>query len=164
MKLVRPLVLSLATAGITVLAPATVTQAAEACDPADKRTYTVIRSSWYAYDSGTLRNRSNGTLSKTYTHSTNKSLNTTKSAEVGGSVSSVVAEINAKFGISVSATASYTTSTSFTVKAPAHTSVSYKDGIKQRTYSVKRVHLDTRCRTSTTYGSVQAADNVSVAS
>ncbi|KQX59420.1 hypothetical protein ASE09_03845 [Streptomyces sp. Root66D1] len=83
--------------------------------------------------------------------------------EVGLSASAVIAEVNAKFGISSSVTASYTTTTAFTVTAPAHTTVSYKDGILMRAYNVKRVHTYSNCTTSTTYGKILAMDNYSEA-
>jgi hypothetical protein len=136
----------------------------EVCDVRDSRTYTQTGLTWYRYDSGTLANSSAGTISKTFTHTFTASLTTTVSAEVGLSVSSVVAEINTKVGVSVAVTASVSSSTSFTVTAPAHTTVSYKDGIAKRTYSVKRVHTYSNCHQATTYGSVVAADNYSVAS
>ncbi|MEU5253220.1 hypothetical protein [Streptomyces longwoodensis] len=135
----------------------------EVCEVRDSRTYTQTGLSWYQYDSGTLVNSSAGTISKTFTHTINASLTTTVSAEVGLSVSGVVAEINAKVGVSVAVTASVTRGTTFTVTAPAHTTVSYKDGIAKRTYSVKRVHTYSNCHQATTYGSVVAADNYSVA-
>ncbi|MFE0778488.1 hypothetical protein [Streptomyces sp. NPDC058861] len=135
----------------------------EYCQPHDQRTYTSTGNSWYSYDSGTLKNTSGGTISKTFTHSSNKSKSTEVSAEVGLSASAVVAEINAKYGVSTSVTASYTTTTTFTVTAPPRTTVSYKDGIMQRSYSIKKVHTYSNCTTSTTYGRVLAMDNYSEA-
>jgi len=76
----------------------------------------------------------------------------------------VVAEVNTKVGVTVSAKAAYTTSTSFTVTAPPHTTVSYRDGIMKRPYSVKRVRRDDGCATTTTYGTAVMADNYSVGS
>jgi hypothetical protein len=133
------------------------------CEPYDVRSYTQTSSVWYASDSGTLANNSGGTISKAFTHSSNQSLGSTVSAEVGASVSTVVAEVNAKLGVSVAVTASYTTSTTFTVTAPAHTTVTYRDGILKRTYSVKKVHTYSNCAQATTYGTAWLADSYSVA-
>lgn len=140
------------------------TPAMSYCSPTDTRTYTQTSAAWYASDSGTLRNGSAGTITKSFTHTANRSLTSTVSAEVGAKVSIVVSEINAKLGVSVSVTAAYTTSTTFTVTAPAHTTVSYRDGILKRAYSVKRVRRDDNCVIKTTYGTATMADNYSVAS
>lgn len=136
----------------------------EVCEVHDNRTYTQTSLTWYKFDSGTLVNNSAGSISKAFTHTFSASLTTTVSAEVGLSVDSVVAEVNAKAGVSVAVTASVSSSTTFTVTAPAHTTVSYKDGIAKRTFSVKKVHTYSNCNQATTYGSVVAADNYSVAS
>lgn len=137
--------------------------AAEHCQPHDYRSYTSTGSSWHSYDSGVLNNPSAGTISKTFTHSSNKSKTTEVSAEVGLTAGAVVAEINAKYGVSTSVTASYTTSTRFTVTAPPRTKVTYKDGILQRSYTVKKVHTYSNCTTRTTYGKVLAMENYSEA-
>ncbi len=163
MSLSRLLSVSVIAVVATGALPVASASAAPVCDVYDSRTYTQISSAWYAFDSGTLANKSAGTISKTYTHSGTASLSTTVSAEVGAKVSTVVAEVNAKLGVSVSATASYTRSTSFTVSAPPHTTVTYKDGILTRTYSVKRVHTYSNCQQRTSYGTVKAADNYSTA-
>ena len=160
----RALSVSAVTMIATAVLPVAAANASPYCDPGDSRTYTQVSTSWYRYDGGTLSNGSAGTISKTYTHSSNASLTTTVSAEVGAKVSTVVAEVNAKLGVSASVTASYTTSTSFTVSAPPHTTVTYKDGILIRNFSIKHVHLYTNCTTGTTYGTAKVADNYSRAS
>ncbi|MEU8433875.1 hypothetical protein AB0F18_13310 [Streptomyces sp. NPDC029216] len=157
------LALTCLSAGNAVAATVDPSPQSEYCQPHDQRIYTATGTSWFSYDSGTLKNTSGGTISKTFTHSATKSKSTDVSAEVGLTVSGVVAELNAKFGVSTSVTASYTTSTAFTVTAPAHKTVTYKDGILQRSYSVKRVHTYSNCRTSATYGRVLAMENYSEA-
>jgi hypothetical protein len=134
------------------------------CTAKDTRTYTQTSAVWYASDSGTLVNKSAGTLSQSFTHSSNKSLTSTVSAEVGAKVGLVVSEVTAKLGLSVAVTASYTTSTTFTVTAPPHTTVQYRNGIMKRTFSVKRVLRYEDCSTTTKYGTAVLADSYASAS
>lgn len=117
---------------------------------------------WYAFDSGTVINTSKkATISKSITHSSSESRSTTKSSEVGLSIKVWVADINAKYGYSVSKTVSYTRSDTFTVTAPPKTKVAYKDGIVIRKFRIKIYHLYDNCESKTTYGHVYAADNKS---
>ncbi|MBD0736179.1 hypothetical protein BGM09_23965 [Streptomyces sp. CBMA29] len=134
------------------------------CPPEDDRTYTQTASAWYGYDSGTLANNSAGTISKTYTHSSTKSLTTTVSSELQISANYVVAQVNAKLGLSTAIQASYTKSEAFTVTAPAHTTVKYKDGILKRTIRVKWDHTYSNCTVKTVTNFAYLADNYSEAS
>lgn len=133
------------------------------CDPGT--TYKLDKSqgwTWYQFDSGTVANKSKkATLHKTISHSSSESKTTTKSGEVGLSIKAWVAEINAKYGYSVSKTVAYTTTTTFVVDVPPKTTVKYKDGIIVRKFRVKIVHLYDNCESKTTYGTVKAADNYS---
>jgi hypothetical protein len=114
---------------------------------------------WYAYDSGSVVNNSRATAHKSITHSSSESKSTTKSGEVGLTINAWVAQINGKYGYSVSKTVAYTTTTSFTVDVPPKTKIKYKDGIIVRKFKVKISHVYTDCRTATSYGHVYAADN-----
>ena len=134
------------------------------CPPEDDRYYKQTASSWYASDSGTLVNKSAGTISKTYTHSSTHSLSTTVDADLGVSVDFVVASVNSKLHITATKTASYTTTTRFTVTAPAHTTVTYRDGILKRTIAVTWNHTYSNCTVKTVHGYAHLADNYSVAS
>lgn len=131
------------------------------CDPYTQRQYTQTAFAWYGFDSGTINNTSSGSVTKSFTHSKALSLGTTVSAEVGVKADVVVAEINEKVGVSVSVNAAYTTSTTFSVTAPAHTKISYKDGIAKRTYHVTVIQTYTNCDQRRTSGTVVAADNYS---
>lgn len=134
------------------------------CDPATS--YKLNKSqgfTWYAFDSGTIVNKSKkATIHRTISHSSSKSKTTTKSGEVGLSVKVWVADINAKYGYSVSKTVSYTRTDTFTVDVPPKSKVKYKDGIIVRKFRIKIVHLYDNCTTKTSYGHVYAADNRSV--
>lgn len=152
--------------GAMIAAVMVVPQAASAsdyCEPQTTRSYRQTSFSWYAYDSGTLNNTSSGTISKSFTHTANKSFTTTVSSEAGASASLVVVEINAKLGLSVAVTASYTTSTTFKVTAPPHTTISYKDGIARRIFTISVVQTYSNCNKATRTGSAQVADNYSEA-
>lgn len=129
------------------------------CEPAYTPFHTAAGSRWHAYDAGTLVNRSAGTISRTFTHSRSAAFSTTASAEVGASTKTIVAEVNAKFGISTSETASFTTFTSFTVTAPPWTRATYKDGILVRSHSARAVQTCSNCATRTTCATAQVADN-----
>lgn len=131
------------------------------CDPYTQRNYTQTGFTWYSFDSGTINNTSSGSVTKSFTHSKTVTLSTTVSAEVGVKATVAVAEINAKLGVSVSVSASYTTSTTFSVTAPAHTKVSYKDGIAKRTYQATVIQTYSNCDQRRTSGTVVAADNYS---
>lgn len=134
------------------------------CDPTVNRYYTQTSWSWLSYDGGTIDNRNSGaTLTKVYTHSSSYSYTTQVSAEVGVSAGVAVWEINAKLGVGVQVTGNYEYGTQFTVSAPPWTYVSYRDGVIQRTFSVRNVRTYSNCSTSTWYGTVWAADNYSTA-
>lgn len=153
--------------GGTAAASAPATPNTDYCTPADQRYYQQTSSAWYAYDAGTLVNTSAGTISKTYTHTSTKTLTTTVAGDLGMSVDFVVASVNTKLNISASNTASntatYTTTTTFTVTAPAHTTVSYTDGILKRTIFITWNHTYSNCTVKTVKDYAYLADNYSVA-
>ncbi|MFI0944381.1 hypothetical protein [Streptomyces sp. NPDC021020] len=134
------------------------------CPPEDDRYFQQTASSWYASDSGTLVNNSAGTITKTYTHTSNKSYSTTVAGDLGMSIDFVVASVNTKLNVSTSREASYTTTTTFTVTAPAHTTVSYRDGILKRTILITWYHTYSNCTVKTVRDYAYLADNYSVAS
>lgn len=134
------------------------------CPPEDDRYYQQTSSAWYAADSGTLINNSAGTISKAYTHTSNHSLTTTVAADLEVSVDYVVGHVNTSLNYSTSHTASYTTTTMFTVTAPAHTTVHYTDGILKRTILITWNHTYSNCTVKTVKDYAYLADNYSVAS
>jgi hypothetical protein len=134
-------------------------QHAPFCAPTDVRTFTSLGATWYAFDSGTLNNRSAGTITQSYAHTTEKSLTTTVSAEVGLKVSALISEVNVKFGLSAAVTAKYSKTTTFTVAAPPHTTIHFRNGILRRAFSVTRVRRDDTCIVTTTHGTAAVADS-----
>lgn len=149
-----------AVAGVTLglASPAVAMPNGPWCDQGATRYYTPAGYSWYRYDSGTINNNSSASMSKVYNHTFNASLSATVSAEVGVSAKYAVAEVNAKLGVSVNETMAITTSETFTINVGPYTSVTYKDGLVQRTYDVHIVYTYSNCSARDTYGQVSAPD------
>jgi hypothetical protein len=128
------------------------------CDPGYKRTYKQTSWSWYASDSGKIKNSSKATVHKSISYTFSASLGTTISASIGLSAKTAVAEINAQTSFSVTQTTSVTKSETFSVDVPPHSTITYRDGIVKRTFSVKQVQYFSNCDTRTKTTTVRVGD------
>ncbi|MFJ1709865.1 hypothetical protein [Kitasatospora sp. NPDC088346] len=158
-KIVAGVFAAVVSAGLLGAAAAAVDpgQSGNICDPYNERTYTQTGYEWGTSDSGTISNSSGATVSRAIARSASGTASVTVSAEVQASGSVVIAEIQAKLGVSVTASVTLTKTDTFTVAVPAYSTVSYRDGLIKRTYIVTVRHIASNCKvSSTTYGTVVA--------
>lgn len=162
-KLVGSTLAAVATIGVLGVAP-TAAHASSVCDPKFARTYTSEGYSWVHSDSETVKNTTAATFSRTISYTFAATLSTTVSGEVSVKAGIAVDEVNAKFGVSVSASVSVTKSDSFTVTVPAKTSIRYQSGIIKRKFHVVEKRTYSNCDTKSVGGYLYAADKLTVIS
>ncbi|MEV0531571.1 hypothetical protein [Kitasatospora sp. NPDC050463] len=131
------------------------------CEQVTNRYYEQIGWDWNSYDSGTISNSSGASISRAISRTKSASLSATASAEIQVSADVFVAEVQAKLGLSVTASVTLSATETFTVNVPAWTTVSYRDGIIQRRFSVRVVHTYSNCQTSTTWATASAPERFS---
>ncbi|MYX29054.1 hypothetical protein GTY75_20870 [Streptomyces sp. SID8381] len=153
------LVTALAMSGGALTAATAPASAGEQCTPHVTRSYAQTGSSWWQIAaSGTVKNGKAQQVRETVTFSNSGTHSTSASAEVGVSVSTVVAEINAKTSFSVDKSVSYTKGRSTTIVVGPHSTVHYKIGTKKRKFLVTIKRTYSNCKVTDSYGTVTAAD------
>jgi len=158
-KFISGLLAVATSAGALLLAPSAA-HASEVCDYKFTRSYTSEGYSWVMSDGETIRNTSSATVSRKITYTIAGSLSTTVSGEIALKASGAVAEVNAKFGVSVSASVTITRQDEFSVTVPAHTSISYRSGIIKRKYHVVEKTTYSNCDTKSKGGYASLADRL----
>lgn len=131
------------------------------CEPVTSRYYEQIGWDWKTSDSGTISNSSGASISRAIARTNSGTLTATAGAEISATVDTFIGEIQAKLGLSVSVSATVTNTETFTVNVPAWTTVSYRDGLIERRFSVRVVRTYSNCRTSTTWATASAPERYS---
>ncbi|MEE1782731.1 hypothetical protein PUR71_07330 [Streptomyces sp. SP17BM10] len=153
-------------AGVVGAAPASATgvdpgQSSVYCEPVTNRYYEQTGWDWSTHDSGTVSNNSGASISRAIARTNTGTLSATVSAEVSVSGNVLVTEIQATLGLSVTASATVSSTDTFTVNVPAWTTVRYNDGIINRRFGVRIVHTYSNCQTSTSWGTATAPERYS---
>ncbi|KJY26846.1 hypothetical protein VR45_36095 [Streptomyces sp. NRRL S-495] len=130
-------------------------------EPVTNRYYEQIGREWGASDSGTVSNGSGASISRAIARTKSATPSATASAEISATAEVFVAGIQAKLGLSVSVSATVTNTETFTVNVPAWTTVSYRDGLVDRRFSVRVVRTCSNCRTSTNWATASAPERYS---
>lgn len=147
---------------LTVAAPAF---AGEQCTPTTSRSYAQTSASWwFVAASGTVSNSNAREVREEVAIENSGTRSTTKSGEVSVSVDALVAEVNAKTSYSVNKSVTYTRGQKTTIVVGPRSTVVYKIGVMKRNFLVTQTHLASNCKTTTTYGTLSAADKTTTAS
>ncbi|WP_405776987.1 hypothetical protein [Streptomyces sp. NBC_01538] len=148
--------LALSGGALTTAAPAS---ASDVCDPHVTRSYSQLSSSWWLVAAnGTVENRKAKEVREEVAFQTSGTRSTSVSSEVGASVDTVVAEINAKTSFSVNKSVTVTKGRTTTIVVGPHSTVHYKIGVKKRKFLVTIKRIYSRCQTTESYGTVTGAD------
>ncbi|EGX60354.1 hypothetical protein SZN_08399 [Streptomyces zinciresistens K42] len=130
------------------------------CADISRRTYTEMASSWYkVVASGTIDNRDSPALVRdSAVAAEGARLKGEVSGEIGGSLGRAVAEINAMGPVTVEAEASFPKGWSKPLTVPAGERLSYRVGIKQRTYQVQVTRQFSSCVVVDSWAEVTVPD------
>mgnify|MGYP000875001575 CR=1 FL=1 len=145
---------------LSAVSGATPAHASVYCDPSEKRAYSYKGVVWLLWDSGTINNPSSAKVTKKFIHTVSGTFSTTVSGEVSVSAKIAVVDINGKFRVSTSVSASITSSSEFWIEVPPHTRVQYKDGLVYRKYTLTVTTVSNSCVKSVRTATVQAVDNL----
>ncbi len=117
------------------------------CPSAGQTVYDYVQfgSDWGPSDSFTVANNTDRDGTETGSVTVTGSLSTTVSGEVGLQAGEAVAQLNAKFGVAVTLTATISQTYSFSVPVPAHKKVTGRAGIFILHYSVYEYQIDEKC-------------------
>ncbi|KND26542.1 hypothetical protein [Streptomyces acidiscabies] len=131
------------------------------CDNVYKRKYTEVSSTWHSVvASGTIDNRSSSaSVRESISAKVGASLKASVTGEIGGKIDVVVAEINSKFSVTVEGSVSIERGKITAIDVPARKRVSYKIGIKKRTYQVYVTHQFSTCKVTNTWAKVTVPDS-----